>query len=126
MEKRLLLLFGIASIPRAIRLCYRLRRFRSGRSIGGRSLLLRRVLGSALGLQLLGVKHSVTSKTAIGQGLRVVLESIRWRLGAAVNHRSGLVLLHQYELHTGADTPERACHDVTRYAQTLGPGAIAR
>src|SRR5439155_12326567 len=83
-------LLGSASIPRDIRLCYRLCRFRSGRS-----LLLRRVLGSALGLKLLGVKHSVASKAAIGQGLRVILERIRWRLGAAVNHRKGLVLLHQ-------------------------------
>src|SRR5438105_12812873 len=109
MEKEASLLFGIGSIPRDVGLCHRLRRFRSGRS-----LLLRRVLRSALGLKLLGVKHSVTSKAAIGEGLRVVLESIRRCLGAAVDHRYGLVLLHQYELHTGAGTPDRACHDVTR------------
>src|SRR5260370_6674679 len=45
---------------------------------------LRRILRRALGLQLLGVEDAVASKTAVGQGLRVVLESVGRGLGPGI------------------------------------------
>src|SRR5208282_2884684 len=56
----------------------------SRRAAGGRARLLRRILRSALGLQLLSVEDAVPSETAVGQCLGIVLESIGRRLGAAV------------------------------------------
>ena len=53
--------------------------------------LLGRVFRGALGLQLLGVKNAVAAKTAIGQGLGVVFESVRRRFGPAVNHGQKLI-----------------------------------
>src|SRR5271166_2119762 len=60
------------------------------------------VLGSALGLNVSGMKDAIASKLSFCQGLCVVLESIRRGFRAAVNHRQSAVLLHQQEFQVRA------------------------
>src|SRR5580700_11481640 len=53
-----------------------------GRAVGGRTRLLWRILRCAFSLERPGVKHAIAAKAAVGEGLRVVLESIGRSFGS--------------------------------------------
>src|SRR6202012_1370398 len=65
-----------------------------GRSCAG----LGRVFGSALGLDVGGVENAIVSELAFRQRLRVVLEGVRGRLAAVINHGQRAILLDQLKL----------------------------
>src|SRR5579883_1661819 len=86
----------------------------------------RSILGSALGLQRLGVKHAVFAEAPFREGLGIVFERIGRRLGPGVAHRQTQVLLHQDELHMRAVALDRAGLHVPRDAKALRVGTVAQ
>src|SRR5579863_8556552 len=68
------------------------------RSVRRRAGLFGRVLRGALGLKCLGVENAVVADAAIGQGLRIVFESIGRGFGAGVVDGQSLRFVHQHEL----------------------------
>src|SRR2546422_11176948 len=93
--------------------------------MGRCSRLLGRVLRGTLRLQLLRMKDTIAPKTAFGEGLGVVLESIRRRLGSAVDDGQALDVFDQHELHSGATQLDRPWLHISRNRQALAGGAVA-
>src|SRR5262249_51838433 len=87
---------------------------------------LRRVLGSALGLQLLGMEYTVAAKAAICERLGTVFKGIRWGFGAVVNNWQRLIVFNQHEFNSSSGTPDRARLNIAGYPQTLAIGAVAQ
>src|SRR5580704_4465127 len=116
-------LHGVAR--RRLRLGHVLGRLGGLRSVRRSSVLLWRIFRSALGLQLFGMEHAIVGEAAVGQGLRLILESVGRGLGAGVIDWQALILLDQHELHVRADALDRSRLHVAGYAQTFGVGSVA-
>ena len=86
---------------------------------------LRSVLRGALRLQLLGVEHAIVSETAIGQGLRIVFESVWRRFSPGVRHGQRQVVFFQHEVNARSGALDRPGHHISRDAQSLGIGVVA-
>ena len=54
-----------------------------------------RILGGALGLELLGVEDAIASVAAFGQSVGVVLEGVRWSFRAGIDDVEGASLLRR-------------------------------
>src|SRR5258708_27617723 len=83
------------------------------------------ILRCALCLQSLSVEDAIVTKAAVGERLRVVLESIGRRVGSGIVHREQLILLHQHKLNVGSSALDRAGLHISRNSQALGESAIA-
>jgi len=74
---------------------------------------------------LFGVKDAIASKAAIGQRLRVVLESIRRRFRSAIDHGQKLIVFYQHKVDAGAGPLDRTGLHIPSHAQMLGISAVA-
>src|SRR6516164_11023494 len=86
------------------------------------AVLFRRVLRSALGLNIGGPEDAVFAIFAFGQRLSVVLESVRWSFGAAVHHWNHAAFFDELELEVGSLALDGAWSDVASDAQPLAVG----
>jgi len=71
------------------------------------------------------MKNAITAIAAIGEGLRIIFESIGRSFGSGVIDGEKLILLHQHKFHVRAGAFDRSRLHITRYAQALGVGAVA-
>src|SRR5260370_26024068 len=70
------------------------------------------------------MKDAIAAEAAIGEGLRIVLESIRRRFDTAVVHREQLILLHERELHLRPRALDRPRLHIPRHPQPLAVSPI--